>query len=511
MRAERNTRGTRSTRLFFFVLAPLVLLVFLPFLVASSNGTNLIDAVKSGNAQTIRTLLKQHPDVNAQEADGMTALHWAVRNDDSETAQLLIRAGANVKAANRYGVTPIALAATNGNGVLVEALLKAGADANTALPEGETVLMTASRAGNADAVKALIAHGAKVNAKEQWQEQTALMWAAAENHAAAIKALVAAGADLNAHSKVLSFPDYKYETNGMAVFLLPHGGWTALMYAARQNAVDAAASLADSKADLNGVDADGTTALEIAIINLHYDLASLLLNKGADPNVADASGMTALYAAADMRAPANMMTRPDPKLRDEIDAAGMVKVLLAHGADPNLRLKKPIIGRHNNLLGDTSLGEGTTPLMRAAKANDLPIIKLLLDGGADPTITLKDRTTTTMIATSLDAIKLFVEHGVDVNAFNANGQTLLHSAAGRGSTAIIQYATDQGAKLDKKDKQGRTPLDIAQGGGGGGGRGGAGAGGGRGGGGARGNPAAATLLRDLMAKNGIPVPAAPAR
>jgi uncharacterized protein len=497
-------------------LVPLVLLVFLPFLVvqgiasASGNGTSFIDAVKSGNVQTIRTLLKQHPDINAQEADGMTALHWAVRNDDSESAQLLIRAGANVKAANRYGVTPIALAATNGNGVLVEALLKAGADANTALPEGETVLMTASRAGNADAVKALIAHGANVNAKEQWQEQTALMWAAAENHAAAIKALVAAGADLNAHSKVLSFPDYKYETNGMAVFLLPHGGWTALMYAARQNGVDAAAALADSKADLNAVDADGTTALEVAIINLHYDLASLLLNKGADPNVADASGMTALYAATDMRAPANMMTRPDPKLRDEIDAAMMVKVLLAHGADPNLRLKKPIIGRHNNLLGDTSLGEGTTPLMRAAKANDLPIIKLLLEGGADPTITLKDRTTTTMIASSLDAIKLLVEHGVDVNAFNSNGQTLLHSAAGRGSTAIIQFAADQGARLDKKDKQGRTPLDIAQGGGGGGGRGGAGAGGARGGG-ARGNAAAATLLRDLMAKNGIPVPPAPPR
>ena len=138
------------------------------------------------------------------------------------------------------------------------------------------------------------------------------------------------GGFMNVHSKVLDFPEYKYETNGMAVFLLPHGGWTALMYAARQNAVDAAAALADLKADLNAVDADGTSALEVAIINLHYDLATLLLNKGANPNVPDTTGMTALYAAVDMRAPANMMTRPDPKLRDEIDAAGMVKVLLSH-------------------------------------------------------------------------------------------------------------------------------------------------------------------------------------
>jgi ankyrin repeat protein len=465
---------------------------------AFGNGGSLIEAVKSGNAAMVRTLLKQRAEVNGQEPDGMTALHWAVRNDDVETAQLLIRSGANVKAANRYGITPVSLAATNGNAVLVEALLKAGADANSSLPEGETVLMTAARAGNADAVKALIAHGANVNAKENWQEQTALMWAAAENHPAAVKALVAAGANMNAHSKVLSFPEYKYETNGMAVFILPHGGWTALMYAARQNAIDAAAALADSKVDLNAVDADGTTALELAVINLHYDLASMLLNKGSDPNVADSTGMTALYAAVDMRAPANMMTRPDPKLRDEIDASGMVKVLLSHGANPNARLQKPIIGRHNNLVGDTSLGEGTTPLMRAAKANDLPVMRLLLDGGADPTITLKDRTTTAMVANALDAVKLLVEHGVDVNAFNSSGQTILHNAAGRGSTAIIQFAADQGARLDKKDKQGRTPLDIAQGNGGGGrGAGGAGARGG----GARGNAAAAALLRDLMAKS----------
>jgi ankyrin repeat protein len=460
----------------------------------------LIDAVKSGDAQAVRTLLKQRANVNATEADGMTALHWAVRSNDAETVQLLLRSGANAKAANRYGVTPLALAATNGNAAMIETLIKAGADASAALPEGETVLMTAARTGNADAVKALIAHGANVNAREQWQQETALMFAAAENNAAAVKVLVQAGADMNVHSKVWDFPEYKYETNGMAVFQLPRGGWTALMYAARQNALDAAAMLADMKADLNAADPDGTTALQLAVLNVHYDLAAMLLNKGADANVPDNSGMTALYAAVDMRSPAGMMTRPNPKLTDEIDAAEMVKILLSHGADPNARLKKPIIGRHNNLVGDTSLGEGTTPLMRAAKSSDLPVIRALLDGGADPTVTLKDRTTTAMMTNSLEAIKLLVEHGVDVNAFNTNGQTIVHSAAGRGANAIIQYAAEKGARLDKKDKQGRTPLDIAQGnGGGGGGRGGAGA---RGGGGGRGNESTAALLRELIAKNG---------
>src|SRR5207247_5966980 len=246
-------------------------------------------------------------------------------------------------------VPPLALAALNTNASVVEMLVNAGADPNASAPEGETILMTAARAGGAEAIKVLIAHGARVNATEKWQGQTALMWAAAENHPDAIKALVERGAEINARSKEWQFPEYRYQTNGMAVFQLPRGGWTALMYAARQNAMDAAAALADSKADLNAQDPDGTTALQLAVFNVHYDLAAMLLRKGADPNVQDNSGMTALYAAVDMRSPAGMMTRPNPKLEAEIDAAEMIRILLTNGANPNLKLKKPVTGRHNNL------------------------------------------------------------------------------------------------------------------------------------------------------------------
>ena len=171
----------------------------------------------------------------------------------------------------------------------------------------------------------------------------------------------------------------------------------------------------------------------------------------------------------------------------------------------NLKLQKPIIGRHNNLAGDTSLGDGATPLLRAAKTNDLAVMRLLLEGGADPMLTLKDRTTAGMITNSLDAIKLLVEHGMDVNAFNTNGQTIAHNAAGRGANAVIQYIAEKGARLDKKDKQGRTPLDIASGAGGGGRGGGRGAGGAGprgGGGGGRGNESTTDLLRELIAKSG---------
>jgi ankyrin repeat protein len=443
---------------------------------AAGGGTSLIDAVKAGNRTAVRTLLTRST-VNSSEADGMTALHWAVRGDDLDTVRLLIKAGANVSAANRYGITPLSLAATNGNAAITRALLTAGANANAPGPDGETILMTAARAGSADVVNALLDRAVNVNASETWQGQTALMFAATENHGAAIKALAARGADLNAHSKELSFPEYRYETNGMAVFQLPKGGWTALMYAARQGAMESVSALADVHADLNAkTKQEGTTALQIAVINIHYDLANLLLERGADPNVVDASGMTALYAAVDMRAPANMLTRPEPKLRDSLDALGLVKSLLAHGANPNLQLKKPIIGRHQNLVGDGQLSEGATALARASKASDIPVIKALLDGGADASLALANRTTTAMIAAGgtapeprvLEAVTLLVEHGVDVNAFNANGQTILHNAAQRGQNSVISYVAGKGAKIDRRDKQGRTALDIALGAGTGG-------------------------------------------
>jgi uncharacterized protein len=469
---------------------------------AAGPGTTLIDAVKAGDRTTVRALLNR-TSVIAAEPDGMTALHWAVRAGDAETARILIRAGANVNAANRYGITPLSLAANNGDAIVSRALLDAGANANAVGADGETVLMTAARAGSADVVRALLDRGADANAAESWQGQTALMWAAAENHGEAIRALVARGADMSARSKELSFPDYRYETNGMAVFQLPKGGWTALMYAARQGAMESAAALADLHADLNATTKqEGTTALQIAVINIHYDLANLLLEKGADPNVTDSSGMTALYATVDMRAPANMLTRPEPKLHDQLDALGLIKSFLAHGANPNIQLKKPIIGRHQNLVGDAALTEGATALARASKTCDLPVMRALLDGGADATLTLANRTTTAMMAAAgaapepkvLEAVTLLVEHGVDVNAFNTNGQTILHSAAQRGQNSVIEYVASHGAKLDRRDKQGRTALDIAMGAGGGERRQGR----------AQASPVVnektASLLRELMAK-----------
>jgi ankyrin repeat protein len=434
-------------------------------------GIGLILLVASAGAQT-----QTKPD-----ADGTTPLHWAVRSNDISAVQRLLRSGANPSAANRYGVTPLSLAASNGNAAVVETLLKAGADTKASLPGGQTLVMTAAHSGNAEAVKLLLEQGGDPNAREETNGETALMWAAAENHPDAVRVLVAHGAEVNARSKTFQYTTDRFGLEGV-VTILPRGSLTPLMYAAREGASGAARALADAGADLNLTDPDGTTALILAIINNHYDAASVLIDKGADPNIADSVGMAALYAAVDMNTLIEIYGRPSRKTSDELTGLGLIKRLLEHGAKPNTQLKAPTLQRAHTP-GDRNLGEGTTPLIRAARNGDSAAIHLLVQFGADPNLTQKNHTTALMQAAGLgrglgvfndefateaqmlEAVKVLLDQHVDVNAVNDSGQTALHQAA-LSMDSVVELLLMNGAKVDATDKQGRTPLDMALGKGG---------------------------------------------
>jgi len=468
-----------------------------PVLLAATGDTRVLEAVKRGDASGLTRLITLKADVNASEPDGTTALHWAVRNSRGDLTRALLRAGATATAANRYGVTPLRLAAQNGDTATIGLLIEAGADVNAVSGEGETVLMTAARTGNTDAVALLIDRGANVNARENWHGETAVMWAAGENHAATVALLATRGADLNARSTALEFPKVKVDFATMVFIAMPRGGMTPLMFAAR--------ALTAAGAALDAVDPDGTTALVMAIINAHYDVASLLIEKGANPNLGDTSGMAALYAAVDMLHQEPMINRPLPKPSGRLGPMDVIQQLLAHGADPNGRLKTPLLMRQHNG-GDASLGDGATPLMRAAKVSNVPLMRLLIEKGADPNARLKNQTTAMMIAASrpgrgapaesvaIEAIALCLEKGADINAATENGDTVLHLAVGRGDD-VVRFLVSKGAKLDAKDKYGRAPLDVALGKPGGGGRGGQPAVPGRV------RESTAALLRQLMAQD----------
>jgi ankyrin repeat protein len=438
----------------------------------------LVDAVKKGDRAAVTSILQRKVDVNAATADGTTPLIWAAQLSDAEMAKLLLAAGADVRKANRYGITPLHAAAVAGDAALVAAFLKAGADPNAVLPEGETVLMTAARTGNVAAIAALLDGGARVEGHEKWFGETPLIWAAAEDHAGAVELLLRRGADVNGRSATSTL---KSRRAGQSI--LPLGSWTPLMYAARENALGAGRALVDGKADLNLTDPDGATALVIAIINANYDFAKLLLDAGANPNIADnAAGMGPLYAAMDMHRLAVGHGRPNPHPSGELDAVDVARLLLQHKADPNAKLKAALMQRQHTA-GDGALTAGATPLMRAAKSGDIAMVKVLLAGGADPSLTMPNKTTPLMFAAGLgwrdgspaapsydqgtpeeavETIKALMAAGIDINATNDAGDSALHVAvSGRGSDVIVRGLLALGANTKALNKRGQTPLAVA--------------------------------------------------
>ena len=434
----------------------MVALLSIVSLAAAGSDLRLVEAVENGDMEAVRSLLEQRVDVNASQADGATALHWAAHRDDQKTAELLMGAGANVNTTNAYGITPLSLACTNGSAAMVNKLLEAGADSNTALPTGETVLMTAARTGNAEVVKALLAKGADVNAKETRRGQTALMWAVSENHLETAGVLIEHGADIHARSQ---------------------SGFTPLLFAARENHMELARSLLDEGANVNEATPDGMTPLLVASASGHEELSIFLLEQGADVNAADTYGTAALHYA--LQKGISSLTRLEESYYYSYmyrpNMLQLVKALLAHGADPEAQLVKA-----HRLTGTTSLTamEGVTPFLLAAAVDDVTVMRILVAGGADPLLATADNTTALMVAaglgktsdrtdeeakTALEAVKLAVELGADVNAANGNGQTALQGAARVGLNSLIQFLVDEGAELDAKDNFGQTALSIAAG------------------------------------------------
>jgi len=432
----------------------------------------LIDAVKAGDESAVRALLDQRVNVNAPEADGTTALHFAVHGDDPDIVRVLIRAGADVKAANRYGVTPLWLASVNGNADSVGMLLEAGADANTVSAEGETVLMASARTGKVEAVRALLARGAAVNAKEGWRGQTALMWAAAEGHPAVIQALVEQGADLQARS---------------------NGGFTAVLFAAREGQISATQVLVKAGANLNDAlpartrqraDAAapatpemGLNAFLLAAANAHYELAAWLIDQGADPNAAP-QGWTALHQVSWVRkAGIAGSNNPAPEGSGSMDSLEFVRTLVAKGAALNARVTK----RPN--MGVTTLNSiGATPFLLAARTADVDLMRLLAGLGADPRLANEDGTTPLMVAAGvgtqapgedpgtepevLEAVKVTLDLGNDLNAVDQNGETVMHAAAYKHVPTVVRFLAERGARTEvwnRPNSKGWTPLTIAVG------------------------------------------------
>jgi len=350
---------------------------------------------------------------------------------------------------------------------MVGRLLEAGANPNLALLAGETPVMVAARSGYPEVVELLLAKNANPNAHGA-RGQTALMWAVAEKHPDVVKVLLAHGADIKARSDVwtdvMAVPPHSILAYNKAI---PHGGETALMFAARVGDLASAKLLVAAGANVNDTDAWGVSATVLAVHSDFRELAELLLEKGADPNQA-AAGFTALHEA---------IMRRDEK---------MVTALLDHGGDPNapLRTWTPTRRSSKDYHFDPAI-VGATPFWLAARFTQPSVMRLLVKHGADPMFVLHsdyiaearlqhrtEATTAAMAAVgmgggtpwvqparserealALDAVKLTAELGVDLNAAGPNGRTALDAAKALKYDTVVKFLVEKGANPGKPGNQ----------------------------------------------------------
>jgi uncharacterized protein len=500
-------------------------------ILSAAGPSEVADAVMGGDLAAVQKLVEQHADVNAPQADGATALHWAVFRSDKVTVDLLLHAGANPKAANRDGATPLWLACINGDAPIISALLTAGADANEQLPLGRTPLMVAARTGNVEALRVLLDRGATVNAKETLRGTTALMWAADEGHAPAIQLLIQHGADIKAQSDAAergrgpalgksNDPRKQVAALGAALAagiptpqlgavgttsLVPvvpadkrprgrkgaggaegaaddtddaaaafgfgrgrpapkdGGGLTPLVYAVRSDDLDSVKALLAAGADVNQVTGYGWSPLLVATQNRYYKLGAFLLDHGADVNLANKGGWTPLYLATDNR---NIEGGDYPVRKGDMDHLEFIKLLLDKGANVNARMKDSTETR--TVFTNQWLDEGgATAFLRASQSGDLVLMKLLLAHGADPKIETNLHVTALQVAagigwvegityewspaSTLEAVKMLLDLGLDPNVQSDTGRVALHGAAHKGRPDVVQVLVDHGARLDVRD------------------------------------------------------------
>lgn len=477
-------------------------------------------------------LIAAKADVRVPNRAGSTALRLASINGSADMIAKLLKAGADANEVGPNGETPLMFASRNGNPAAIKVLIDAGADVNAKEKiRGTTPLMWATEQAHPEAVNLLVAAGADIAAKSNndtkgnsaylanpvKQRLKSAFGAEGDNFGKDGKAAAKGGeqakggqgkggqgkggqgkgkgaAPAQAKGKEGEEVDVVAAADAAAAEAAfgrtrdtLGGGLTPLVYAARQNCIECAKILLDKGADVNQTTNYGWTPLLTATQNRNYKLASLLLERGADPNKRNNGGWSPLYIATDNR---NIETGDYPTPKADMDQLEYIKLLLAKGADPNIR----VCGTRGNLAGTEKCAgdstetrtnftmqwlfeDGSTPFIRAAQSSDVELMKVLLAAGADPKLRTSHDVTALAVASGIawvegvtfewsreknvETVKMLLALGIDPDQADDEGRRALHGAAHKGRNEVIEMLVDAGADLNAHDMGSRDTVNGA--------------------------------------------------
>jgi len=459
-------------------------------------------AATNGDAALTQMLLSAGANIRATtRLGGITSLHMASQGGHAAVVAALIAAGADTNGVTSTGATSLMLAARSGSTDTVTRLIETGADLNAKEKGfGQTALMVAAGLDRADVVRLLMQRGA------DWKVASSV---------ADLKSLTVTIDDGTGR------PQQQQPGGGVAgvtrgyrynELIGTQGGLTALHFASRQGSVTAGRALVEGGADVNLVSpGDQASPLLTALVNGHFDLAAYYIEQGADPNLINDAGVSPLYAVLNVHwAPIAAYPQPRSHLQQSHGYLDLLKLLLDKGADPNARVRRKVWFSGYNFDQSGVDEAGATPFWRAAYAADVAAMKLLISYGADPAVpTMRlfsrrgpedpaagaDKTGRSPIPVGgpnasalhaaagpgyaqgfagnshhvapsgmLPAVKYLVEElGADVNAVDADGNTIVHHAAARGDTEMVRFLVSKGADVKKVNRAGQTTIDVANG------------------------------------------------
>ena len=471
----------------------------------ADGATALHWAVYNSDEALAEFLLQSGSDPAAANRNGSTPLWLASRQGDADMIAILLAGGADANEALPLGRRPLMLAARSGVMEAVEILLNAGADPNAAESErGTTALMQAADQGHDDVLSLLIANGANVSAVSapvMRDGRTAALGKAGDPRESVRRQVLAilceqetpgldalrdvsqavdeADPELSRQSAFTARNVCGCEQNAIGIcegrrggnddgdrnaVREPDGGeLTPLVYAARSGNIDSARVLLEAGADVNQTTRYGWSPLLAATQNRNYRMGKFLIEHGADVNLPNKGGWTNLYLATDNR---NVEGGDYPTREPDMDHLDYIRLLLEEGANPNARLVESTETR--TVFTNQWLDEnGATAFLRASQSGDVPLMKLLLEYGADPHIYTELGVTPLAVAAGIgwvegvtsewstaqtvEAVKLLLELGIDPNYQADTGRTSLHGAGHKGATEVAKILVAAGGRLDVRD------------------------------------------------------------